>query len=339
MGWKSPARAMAIGTGLLACLGGCAPTPAHVPLPTARSVSGFMAQEARLWDVAFPVLGAAAVICAGDARMNYGLILNDPERHRTMFKGEAVFPAAPGEVRVEYVHPHFPAAAAGVKAGARVVALNGESMDGKSARAAMELLENAGARAAPLDVMIEQDGAKRAFAIAGIRSCPYPVWLRDQDTVNAYADGRKIVVTTGLLHFVRSADELALVVGHEIAHNAMGHRESIMLGSLLDSMVAANTGVYTDRFDPAASRAFSRESEREADYVGLYIAARAGADLASLDDFWLRLRAASRSLKDGYSTTHPSTPDRFIAFEDTVREIQGKQRKGEPLLPERKKDF
>src|SRR5205085_6783300 len=142
-----------------------------------------------------------------------------------------------------------------------VLAISGDDLAGKAFTAAAVLMLNAGAGPEPLGVLVERGGAQQRFTSAGVRSCGYPVLLKDQDTADAYADGRRIVVTTGVMRFVRSPAELAMVVGHEIAHNAMGHRESVVLGALLDSMVAAHTGVYTDRYDPAATRAFSRETE------------------------------------------------------------------------------
>ena len=53
--------------------------------------------------------------------------------------------------------------------------------------------------------------------------CSYPVRLVNDQIINAFADGKNIIVTAGLMRFVESDDELALIVGHELAHNTMEH--------------------------------------------------------------------------------------------------------------------
>ena len=51
--------------------------------------------------------------------------------------------------------------------------------------------------------------------------CDYPVLLGDDDALNAYADGNNIIITRGMMRFLESDRELALVIGHELAHNSM----------------------------------------------------------------------------------------------------------------------
>lgn len=47
---------------------------------------------------------------------------------------------------------------------------------------------------------------------------PFPIFVIDAPIINAYNDGSRLVVYTGLLKFVHNQDELALVIGHELAH-------------------------------------------------------------------------------------------------------------------------
>jgi predicted Zn-dependent protease len=83
-----------------------------------------------------------------------------------------------------------------------------------------------------------------------------------------------------MMRFANDA-ELVGVLGHEIAHNAMGHiearKKNALLGGLLGAILdvaAATQGVNTQgqntaNFMAAAARAFSQDFEREADYVGM----------------------------------------------------------------------
>jgi predicted Zn-dependent protease len=77
--------------------------------------------------------------------------------------------------------------------------------------------------------------------------------------------------------------------------------------------------------------------EREADYVSLYIIAVAGYDYNAAPNFYRRLASADPgSIKKSFARTHPSSPERFIAMEKAVKEINDKKSKGLPLIPEEK---
>src|SRR5690606_6718965 len=93
--------------------------------------------------------------------------------------------------------------------------------------------------------------------------------------VNAYADGKKIYVTPAMMNFARNDEELAVVLGHEYAHNLMGHIKSQktnvfignMLGAVVDA-VAASQGVHTGSAfgkigASAGAMRYSKEFERE----------------------------------------------------------------------------
>jgi predicted Zn-dependent protease len=125
------------------------------------------------------------------------------------------------------------------------------------------------------------------------------------DNIDAYSEGERIVVYSGLLRFLESDDELAVILGHELAHG------------LLDAGL-----------DPAAA-------EREADRVGLYLAALAGYDVAvarGLSERFIREFPLALEARTGH--THLSSPERALALEATTSEIQAKLDRGEPLEPE-----
>ncbi len=154
-------------------------------------------------------------------------------------------------------------------------------------------------------------------------------------------DGNGIYVTTGMLRFARSDDELALVIGHELAHNTRGHiaakMGNMLLGSLLGAGLSVATGVnVTDIGTRAGADAFSQEFEAEADYVGVYHAARAGYDIASAASFWRKLGAEHPQAINLQGSTHPSTARRYLAVEKAVEEFQRKKAAGLPLVPEEK---
>ena len=82
---------------------------------------------------------------------------------------------------------------------------------------------------------------------------------------------------------------------------------------------------------------FSKEFEADSDYMGLYMAARAGFDINMAPNFWRRMAVEHPgSIKKNYMATHPSTPERAAALRETIEEIEEKLRGGMPLAPKYK---
>jgi predicted Zn-dependent protease len=192
---------------------------------------------------------------------------------------------------------------------------------------------------------------KRASARSGSASliapadpCPFRILVPHADELNAASDGSKIYVATALLRFA-SDDELSVVLAHEIAHNAMRHRDAQMrnmlggavLGALADIAMAAggrNTGGrYTSMGAEAGAKAFSQDFEREADYIGMYILAWAGRPLGNAATFWRRM-AVEHPTGIVFGSTHPTTAERFVRLEQWTREIEPRVASGEPFGPE-----
>lgn len=170
--------------------------------------------------------------------------------------------------------------------------------------------------------------------------CSYTVSLVEDDQINAAADGRKIYIQSGMMRFVESDDELAIVVGHEIAHNMLNHVQkkmgSQLLGALLDAAIASQ-GVNTGgAFQKAGALAYSQEYESEADYMGVYLAARAGFDATVAPLFWRRMAIEHPgNIASRFNSTHPSTAERSVALRNALVEIDRKNAKKVALLPER----
>lgn len=177
------------------------------------------------------------------------------------------------------------------------------------------------------------------------RLCSFPVVIDKKDkNINAYTDGEKIIVSQKMLDFIQNRNELALVVGHELAHAALNHvgktMQNTALGQIggfaVDQLLASqglNTGgQFASLGAGVAQQRYSVGFEQEADYVGMYFMARAGFDTAGVANFWRRMAANdSRSINN--RSSHPTSPERFIAIERTHREIAAKVAAGQPLTP------
>jgi hypothetical protein len=83
------------------------------------------------------------------------------------------------------------------------------------------------------------------------------------------------------------------------------------------------------------AQVYSQDFEREADYVGLYIMAWAGLPVDKASGFWRRM-AVEHPTGIVFSTTHPTTAERFVRLEQWAKEVNGKLASGEAFGPEMK---
>lgn len=153
------------------------------------------------------------------------------------------------------------------------------------------------------------------------------------DQVNAWCmPGGKIAVYTGLIEKLRiTDDELAAVMGHEIAHalreharERMGRAQAAGLGVLAAEIL---TGVRLgDAGNTLAQAMFvlpnSRDNEQEADRIGVELAARAGYDPRAAITLWQKMGAASGGgAPPQWLSTHPSTETRIRDLQDYAQRV------------------
>jgi predicted Zn-dependent protease len=156
--------------------------------------------------------------------------------------------------------------------------------------------------------------------------------LIGSDNINAFCmPGGKIAFFTGILDKLKlTDDEVAMVMGHEIAHALREHaRERMaksvatdigvtMLGELLGG------GKYTGAFRLGGnllSLKFSRGDESEADLVGLDLAARAGYDPRAGITLWQKMDAAHKDKPLEFLSTHPSGESRIEEIRAHLPEV------------------
>ena len=174
------------------------------------------------------------------------------------------------------------------------------------------------------------------------RSCYFYFSLSTDREINASSDGKAITIPMGMMRFVKNDDELAQVMGHEIAHNLMAHKQSKttnaavgeVLGKMIDQMTTPRgIGVGAETGKDLGLLVYSPAYEREADYVGTYIAARAGYDVRKACDFWRRFSYQEPDSAGG-GLTHPANAERFVSLNKTIDEIEYKRKHRLPLIPD-----
>ncbi len=310
---------------------------------------GFLEDELRIKRVAQPILLSATELCKDKTRYDSGATFTSAGAYGKDFEPVVTkFLGIQGnELGLLHVIPGSPADLAGLKRGDRLVSVNGFVIpDTKEAPAelgkrALEWLKNP----APLVTVYARktaSGLQTAQAVVTpVKACDFPAFLVMQESLNAYADGKAIAIFRGMLRFAND-NELAIVIGHELAHNFMGHIEAGQRNNVLGTIaeiIAASRGIPTQgALGSAIALAYSPAFEAEADYVGLYVLARAGIAIQDAPKFWRRMAAANPAgiSQRGMIASHPATSARFVALEKTVQEIEAKRAAGQPLVPELK---
>ena len=180
------------------------------------------------------------------------------------------------------------------------------------------------------NAMLQRVGERIAYVAAP--DIPNAQWefvvFDDDDQINAFAmPGGKVGVYTGLFKVVRTDADLAVVVGHEIAHVAAGHgnervsQQLLAAGGALALQIGTNDMDSNDRALIMAAYGagstvgvllpYSRFHENEADEIGLIYAAKAGYDPRAAIAFWERMEAQKKFSPPEYLSTHPSGSTRI----------------------------
>lgn len=164
------------------------------------------------------------------------------------------------------------------------------------------------------------------------REWKWEVNLIGSKQINAFCmPGGKIAFFTGILDTLRlTDDEVAMVMGHEIAHALREHaRERMAKGQLTELGASVlgqvvGKGRYANAFHAGGNLLtlkFSRSEEADADLVGLDIAARAGFDPRAGVTLWQKMSVASKGAPPQWLSTHPSGPARIKEIEKHLPEV------------------
>lgn len=199
-------------------------------------------------------------------------------------------------------------------------------------------------------IKIDRNGEILTFDINQTKICNYPIIFTQDKIVNAYADGKSIIMTQGMVDYAKDDNEIAMVIAHELAHNDRGHldamkKNTLIMGSIgfvLDLMTiyysggtAGGDAQNTEMWSKIGRNAYSVEFEKDADYGGVYYAYRAGYDISQVKNFWERI-GSENPKQIAISSTHPATSERYLQIDKTVKEINKKKNDGLALVPNEK---
>lgn len=180
------------------------------------------------------------------------------------------------------------------------------------------------------DRLIPQVGAFRSDALAW----RWEVNLETRDELNAYcAPGGKIMFFTGIINKLNlTDDEIAAIMGHEIAHALREHgRERVSQAyaqnaglSLVGALTGMSQGTST-LLQQAAQIGLTlpngRGQESEADIIGLELLARAGYNPNASVTLWQKMAAATGNSSGSFLSTHPGNAQRISDLQAAIPKV------------------
>lgn len=162
----------------------------------------------------------------------------------------------------------------------------------------------------------------------------WEIQVFEDDQANAFAlPGYKIGVYTGLLKYAKNQDQLAAIMGHEVAHviakhgnervsNQMATEAGMSIATvILGGTQNENSGLILAGLGLGAQYGiilpFSRSHESEADLIGLDLMAKAGFDPAQSVPLWQNMSQAGAAPPE-FMSTHPSNDTRIKQLQERI---------------------
>jgi len=174
--------------------------------------------------------------------------------------------------------------------------------------------------------------------------CTWRFRVSSDRSMNAGAGANGlIVVNRGIVEYAANEEEVALVIAHEIGHQAADHvaagQRNQAVGSLvgavllgaLGAVASANSGVNVtdsavrtgaDIGATVGRISYSKEQEREADYIAALILYRSGIDPDKARGFLVTMARDSGRKETGMLDSHPAGPERVAGWDQAVAEIR-----------------
>ncbi len=157
------------------------------------------------------------------------------------------------------------------------------------------------------------------------KNVKYRLNILKSDDINAYATlGGYLYITTGLINFLDSYDELAFLLGHEIAHEDKLHTQRKITKLTISSNLVNATRMegfkdIATKINGTLSAPFDQIDEYESDRYGFELAKKAGYDVNKFADFFKKLEKYERqNLYIKLTSTHPFSEHRKNCIEGYI---------------------
>jgi beta-barrel assembly-enhancing protease len=252
-----------------------------IAAPTAEQIAGYRALtalDARVATVGYQLAAASTPFCKHKLR-NPGWVLHGIGQYPDVKTARAAFGFNRWSVNIAAVVPGGPAAQLGLSAGDAMMSLNGTRWDKRmhilpfadedGVEDLRQTFDRLWAQKGTVEVEFETQREAKLLNFAPPPICASDFWVDTRNKLDAGADGERVRITSALVEYVASDDELAAVIAHELSHNLLGHRARL------------------DATKKGKTRAI-RTTEEEADRLSVWLMVNAGYDPKAALRFWER---------------------------------------------------
>jgi len=312
--------------------------------PTAATrdpaLDGLLQRQERIYRIAAPLIIKNAVLCRTQARP----LLGFTAKNQYSYSPELAVAARQSlgldeRLQVMQILDGSGAMRAGVKRGdilQTIQDLNiptGPQAEPETARMLSPILKNL----SELTITVVRQNQPITVNVPLTLACAFAIDVGNTQHVNAYADGRRILLTRGLLDWLSTDEDVAVIIAREIAHNVLQHAKQLQQMATL-SIVIDNLLLFKpDQVAANSSNGIKitpEKMDQEADRLALFMLARAGYDTANFTRVMQKLvQAPNSSQAITYQTLHPWTDGRQSVIQTTIKEIRQKQLAKKALVP------
>jgi hypothetical protein len=187
---------------------------------------------------------------------------------------------------------------------------------------------------ANLPISIERNKQAYNFNIPLTLACAFNLELGNSDVIHAFNDGRRILITRGMLQVLNTDAELAAIIAREIAHSALKHTASLQMTASAAQVIDGLIPVLRNNAGDAAIKdlkAMPSNLDQAADRVAIAMLVRAGYEAEQLPLSLQKLAAIKNNEK--YTVAHPLTNERLKLMQEVIVQVKQKPSVGKSSAP------
>ena len=323
--------------------------PASPATPSSSSITttardpvldALVARQDRVYRIAAPLITKNAVLCRTHARPLLGFTAKNQYSYPAELTASARKTLGLGErLQVMQVLEGSGAMRAGLVRGDLLQSIQdiavpeGPQAETEAARQLAPVLKNL----TEIRVTVQRRGQPVNLQVPLTLACAFAIDVGNAPNVNAYADGRRIMLTRGLLEALPSDEDIAAILAREIAHNVLQHPRQLQQTATLSGVIESLLPLKPEPASYKGSggiKPLPDKMDQEADRLAMFMLARAAYDPLAIARVSQRLaEIAPASQPNSYSALHPWTDERRELMQTTLKEIRQKQASKKPLVP------
>lgn len=292
--------------------------------------------EGTVWEILHPLIQKAANYRSEETHGYIGAAFVTEAYYSEALVAEARLEGFGPYISVLTVFPDSPAESAGLKAGDRLLSVNGEKVPQGSraaifaARQVKRMFEPGG----PNQMEVQRGSEVLVLEVEPIEGAYYGVIVVASNAVDLQVDGDVIWIGLAVVESLKTREDLAYLCAYALAKNVMRHSKqkgkNAFLGQLLD-VAAAASGVNTGGvFGGMGGNVYSHAFEVEADLIALYLLASAECEIAGYPEFWDKVLRS----RDRNGDLAAKEFDRIETARKVIASIEEKREAGEAIFPE-----